>query len=127
MIEQFKSHLKMRILAMGNQFLQPFKKLPAKRINNLDSKKIQDLLIVNYSKTFLEELRRSLEHAYTKEREKEKSVIAHSDKHRETVQRMHDITENITKVSDELSNLNNIGEQITTKIKNDLKLHPYRP
>lgn len=51
----------------------------------------------------------------------------HSEKHREIVQRMHDITENITKVNDELANLINCTEQITNKIKSDLKLHPYKP
>lgn len=128
-------NLKKQLISYFNNYMQAYRNQISKSYNNakitttsnLDPKKVQDLLIYQYSKTFLENMRQSLEQAYTQEREKEKNVNIHSEKHREIVQRMHDITENITKVNDELANLTNCTEQITNKIKSDLKLHPYKP
>lgn len=116
-------NIKKQIISYFNNYRQAYRNQISKSLNNpkitttsnLDPKKVHDLLIYQYSKTFLEDMRQSLEQAYTREREKEKDVKIHSEKHREIVQRMHDITENITKINYELANLTNCTEEITDK------------
>jgi hypothetical protein len=121
------SHFKNVFKSYSDQLKKSFPQIPSNTTSNLDPKKIHDLMLLQYSKTLLDKFQQELEHAYTRKRDKEKTVKIHTDKHREIVQKMHDITENINKISDELSNLTNTSDHIITKIKNDLKLHPYKP
>ena len=99
-----------------------------KSANNtkLDYNKVRDLLIAEYSRKLLENLKQELESLYLKEREIEKSLNPHTAKHQEVVQNMHNINANLNIIKTELNNHMSQGELLINNIKEDLKLLPYK-
>lgn len=123
------TYFKTLFTSYSDKVKQSLPQLPStksSKVSKIDPKKITELMLNNYTKQLLRELRQELEAAYLREREKESTIkTKHTEQHRQVVQRMHDITDNINIVSNELSNVENQDHHLMSKIKTELKLHPY--
>ena len=76
--------------------------------SNINKTKIQDMIIYEYSITLLEATKKNYENLYLTERELEKNMIPHTEKHKEKLLVMNKITEDITKLQEEINILKNI-------------------
>ena len=66
------------------------------------------MIIYEYSITLLEATKKNYENLYLTERELEKNMIPHTEKHKEKLLVMNKITEDITKLQEEINILKNI-------------------
>ena len=84
---------------------------------NIDSRLIQSLIIKEYT------LKEQYDQQYLKECEKEKLVNTHSTNHKEIVNTMHLLTENIKLIQHELEKLSRSHTDVISTVKKPLNLH----
>lgn len=90
--------------------------------SKIDKTKIQDMLFFEYSITLLETMKKTYELIYLKEREQEKLLIPHTEKHLEKIELMNKIREDIVKIQAELNILRIIKGNTHQDIMQDLNV-----
>ena len=90
------------------------------RVNRV---KVYELLIHQYTKEVLEQIKAKLEFDYKIAREQERSISPpFTERHQEAMKQLNIIAENLNKVNIELKNRKELYESALTSIENDLQI-----
>lgn len=123
-ISQFKYYLAKYVPQLGAQSTIPSEMIqPVPQINK---QLVLEIMIQEYTKKILDTLKNTLENEYKKAQTAESKLAIHSKEHIALVQKMHDISINLIKVSDAHNNLTMYSSTTLETLYKELNLKPYK-